>query len=302
MNGIISLIKPPRMSSAQAVSFVKRLTREKAGHAGTLDPEAAGVLPIMVGRATRLFDYLTDREKVYVTQIAFGVATDTQDATGKVTERGGDLPDEGRLAAVLPRFTGTVMQAPPAFSALKRDGETLYKLARRGQPVSTQPRPVEIASIKLLRRIDAATYTLRVVCGRGTYIRTLCHDIGRALGCPAHMRLLVREQSGPYRIEAGIRLEDLAERVNSGAPEDSYLTSMEDALSHLPRAAVSDGWWRPLINGAALGADALTDRPGAGEGEAFALYCGKVLIGIYALQGGKVKPRVLLYQAAGRVS
>lgn len=296
MNGIISLIKPPRLSSAQAVSFVKRLTKEKAGHAGTLDPEAAGVLPIMVGRATRLFDYLTDQEKVYVAQIAFGIATDTQDATGKIVARGSNIPDVASIRAVLPQFMGAVMQAPPAFSALKRDGETLYKLARQGELVATEPRPIEIQRIDLLHQIDEATFSLRVVCGKGTYIRTLCHDIGRALSCPAHMRLLIREQSGPYRIEDSITLEKLERQVKEGAPEQSYMRSMDKALSHLPSATMADQHWRLLINGAPLRADFLRGSDVIPEGEPFTLYCKGTLVGIYHVEGGKARAKVMLYQ------
>ena len=133
MDGYINVLKPPGMSSGAVVAIVKRAAREKAGHAGTLDPEAAGVLPVMVGRATRLFDFLVEKQKTYLAEIAFGAATDTQDAQGTVIETGGSIPGFAAVQAVLPQFTGTVMQRPPIYSALKQGGQPLYRLARKGQ-------------------------------------------------------------------------------------------------------------------------------------------------------------------------
>lgn len=295
MNGIINLIKPPRLSSAQAVSFVKRLTRQKVGHAGTLDPEACGVLPLMVGKATRLFDYITDRDKVYVAAIAFGLATDTQDAQGQEIQRGGVLPDEQALAAVLPRFVGDIMQVPPAFSALKRDGETMYKLARQGQLVALDARPVKVDSISLLRQLSPDSYSIRVVCGKGTYIRTLCHDIGQVLHCPAHMRLLIREQSGPYHIEQGITLEELEQAILQGLPEASYLQPMDQAIAHLPRLDAPDSYWRPCLNGVPLPASAVPGAQQLDENQPLRLYCQGQLLGIYRLAQGMLRVQVMLW-------
>ena len=166
MDGYINVLKPPGMSSGAVVAIVKRAAREKAGHAGTLDPEAAGVLPVMVGRATRLFDFLVEKQKTYLAEIAFGAATDTQDAQGTVIETGGSIPGFSAVQAVLPQFTGTVMQRPPIYSALKQGGQPLYKLARKGQTADIPARPIEIMRIDALTRTPRNGCLLRVACGR----------------------------------------------------------------------------------------------------------------------------------------
>ena len=296
MNGIINLLKPPCLTSAQAVSFVKRLVKAKVGHAGTLDPEACGVLPIMVGRATRLFDYLNDEGKVYVAEIAFGAATDTQDATGNVMLVGEQLPSPDALRAVLPQFTGNIMQAPPAFSALKQQGQTLYKLARQGIAVQTAPRPVHVDSLQLLCQTAANRYTLRISCSKGTYIRTLCHDIGQALQCPAHMRLLIRERSGPCHIDHAISMEALQQAVDDGAASGDWLISMPEALSHLPAFDLPRAFWKPCINGVALEPEKLQGLPRLSADEPLLISCDGSLIGIYAYREGKLRLKTMLYE------
>ena len=217
MNGYVNLLKPPGMSSAAAVAFVKRLTREKCGHAGTLDPEVAGVLPIMVGRATRLQQYFSDKSKAYIGEICFAGATDTQDAQGTVTEPGRGVPDRDELEAVIQeRFLGDILQTPPMYSAVKRDGKPLYAMARAGQTADIPARPTHIASCEVLSQSDEMTYRLRVECGSGTYIRTLFHDIGQALGLPAHMRMLIRTRSGRFALEDSVTCERLAEAADAG--------------------------------------------------------------------------------------
>lgn len=295
MNGIINLLKPPCLSSAQAVSFVKRLLKVKVGHAGTLDPEACGVLPIMVGKATRLFDYIAEGDKVYVAEIAFGLATDTQDATGRVIARGGPCPDEAALRAVLPRFVGDLMQTPPAYSALKVDGEPLYKLARRGQAKPVKARPVQVHSIDLLRRSGPDSYTLRISCGKGTYIRTLCHDIGQALRVPAHMRLLVRERVGSYRIEDAITPEELAQSLAAGAAPGGWFRDLGQATDHLQRLDAPDQLLRACVNGQPLPAEGIAGSSEAESDEPAVLYCQKCLIGLYERRDGLWRPRVMLY-------
>lgn len=294
MNGIINLLKPPCLPSAQAVSFVKRLVGAKVGHAGTLDPEACGVLPVMVGKATRLFDYLNDEGKRYVAEIAFGMATDTQDATGQVTERG-DIPSPQAVQAVLREFTGDILQAPPAFSALKREGQTLYKLARQGIRVETQPRPVRVDQLELLRQTAANRYTLRIVCSKGTYIRTLCHDIGQALQCPAHMRLLIRERSGPFEIGRAISMEGFERALAEGVEEGAWLVGMEEALSHLTGIRAPASLMKRCINGVALELDRLPGASALAESAPALLHCDGRLIGIYMREGELLKVRTMLF-------
>ena len=181
MNGFLNVNKPTGCTSSDLVVFVrKRLPRGTAvGHGGTLDPEASGVLPVCVGSATRLFDYIIDKQKTYVARIRLGVETDTQDATGRVVAERPVRVGEAELRAALPAFTGEIEQVPPMYSAIKRDGRRLYQLARKGQTVEVQPRKCRVDRIDFLGSEGEDTFLLEITCGKGVYIRTLCHDIGR---------------------------------------------------------------------------------------------------------------------------
>lgn len=294
MNGIINLLKPPCMSSAQAVAFIKRLTGQKAGHAGTLDPEAAGVLPIMVGKATRLFDFLTEREKVYVAEVAFGVSTDTQDATGMVLETSKSLPSAQAVEDALPSLTGTLLQVPPSYSAIKRNGKALYEWARQGQQVEVEARPVEVHSIDYLSPVGHDGHLLRVRCGKGTYIRTLCHDLGALLKTPAHMRMLIREQSGRFGIEQAITLEELNACYSEGLREGEWLLKPEQAVDHLPTATANDGLLQRCLCGVPLEPVEYSLQRPLAEGEAIRVYCDGVFVGIYEQKENRLRIRLLL--------
>ena len=295
MNGIINLLKPPCLSSAQAVSFIKRLTKYKVGHAGTLDPEACGVLPVMIGKATRLFDYIAEKQKVYVAEIAFGLATDTQDASGKTIRQGNNYPDRNDLSTVLPSFTGTIMQCPPAYSAIKKDGKPLYRLAREGVMVKTEPRPISVDKIELLNETSEHGYLLRIYCGKGTYIRTLCHDIGIKLNCPAHMRMLIREKTGPFSIEQAVTIEEFEKAVNQKTDPGLWLMSMKDITSYMPQIIAPSNLWKPCINGAALKLDMIEGFIDLSEGSTAVIQCCNELIGIYQKSGTMMKVRTMLY-------
>lgn len=271
MNGFLNFLKPPGMSSAAAVGFVKRLTGEKAGHAGTLDPEACGVLPVMIGKATRVLPYFQDKTKEYIAEICFSCATDTQDAQGKMTAPGRGMPEESALRAAFQAFTGTILQRPPAYSAVKRDGQPLYALARKGQLVETEPRETEIRSIELMdiRQLDTAR--IRIACGSGTYIRTLCHDIGAYLGHPAHMRLLIRTRSGCFSLEDSHTPEVIQTAAQEGALP-SLLCPMETPVSHLRAVEIRGKLLRQVLNGVRPDAS----RIPADEGEQFRITgCGE---------------------------
>ena len=295
MNGIINLLKPPCLSSAQAVSFIKRLTKEKIGHAGTLDPEACGVLPLMVGKATRLFDYIVEKQKVYVAEIAFGVSTDTQDATGKVIAQGEQYPSKESLLAALQLFTGSIMQCPPSFSAIKQGGKPLYQLAREGQMVQTKPRPIEVQKIELLDQTSGHSFLLRIYCGKGTYIRTLCHDIGTEIGCPAHMRMLIREQTGSFHINQAITMEEFDLTMKQNGEPGKWLVSMEDTISHLPKLHAPARLWKNCINGVALKLDDVQGASSLQDGDIAVIYCCDKLIGIYQKNAAALKVRTMLY-------
>lgn len=252
MNGFLSVLKPPGMTSAGVVGHVRWLLGgEKVGHAGTLDPEAAGALPLMIGRAARLFDYLVDKEKAYVAEVAFGASTDTQDAQGKVLERGDKLPDRETILAALPRLEGTITQIPSAFSAIKQNGRPLYDMARKGETVDVPSRLVEVKSITLGEQTSPEGWMLHIRCGRGTYVRTLCHDLGLLVGCPAHMRFLLRSQSGFFTLENAVTLEQLKAAREAGTLAE-LLLPMDAPLQHLPRVIVPEWLKKPCQNGGKL--------------------------------------------------
>ncbi len=288
MDGFLNVLKPPGLSSGTVVAIVKRVTGEKAGHAGTLDPEACGILPVMVGKATRLFDFMVEKQKTYLAEIAFGSATDTQDAQGKVIEKGNDTPTLEAVRAVLPRFTGDILQTPPMFSALKMGGETLYKLALKGRTAEIPARPIHVDRIELLSETPRHGMLIRVVCGRGTYIRTLCNDIGQALGCPAHMRFLLREQTGAFTLDTAVTIEEL-----KAGDTGKYLLPLDTPLRHLARYDVPARLHKLCLNGVRLRPD---EWPGdAPEGAFVRLYIDDRLIGISRVEAqGILTPRAVL--------
>lgn len=294
--GFLNVLKPPGMSSAHVVSVVRRLLGgAKVGHAGTLDPEASGVLPLMVGKAARLFDYMQDKEKAYVTEVAFGVATDTQDAQGIPVATGENYPDEAALLSALPAFTGTMMQTPPMYSALKQDGRRLYQLARDGKEADVPARQVTVHELALRGLTSSHGALLSVRCSKGFYVRTLCHDLGTFLGCPAHMRFLLRTQSGPFTLETAHTLEALREAADRGALPDLLLPP-EAALGHLPMTNVPQGLEKAVRNGGRLPWKcfaALHDTPAA-EGTPFGLWMDGALCAIAQRQQALVKVRTWL--------
>ena len=289
MDGFFNLLKPPGMSSGAMVNEIKYLTGSRCGHAGTLDPEAAGVLPVMVGRATRLLDYFSGTGKEYIAEIAFTGATDTQDAQGSLILEGRGVPGEEEFTATLERFTGDILQQPPAYSALKRDGVPLYKLARAGKTVVTRPRPARIDSIRLLRRTGEG-YLIRVSCGGGTYIRTLCHDIGMALDHPAHMRFLLRTRVGSFGIEDAVTLEEMHRCAAEKRPEE-HLLPCEYPLSAFPCLSVPPGYKKQAVNGVALPAGLF----GTVEaGRQYLVRVDGVFLGIAERTGDVMKFRVIV--------
>ncbi len=255
MNGFLNLLKPPGMTSSDAVVMVRRkLPRgTRVGHAGTLDPEAAGILPIMVGKAARLFDYLVEKEKTYVAALRLGVVTDTRDATGQALARADARPTDAEIEAVLPRFTGTIWQTPPAHSAIKQGGKRLYELARAGEAVEVPARQVTVYGLTLNRRVSEDEALLTVRCGKGTYIRSICHDIGEALGCGAHMGFLLRAQAGIFTLDNAVTLPELL-AAEALAP---LLLPMDAPLAHLPRVDALPAAYAACLNGNALTASQL---------------------------------------------
>lgn len=211
LNGVVVVDKPAGWTSMDVCAKLRGVFHEKrVGHGGTLDPMATGVLPVFVGRATRAADFVAAGEKEYLASLRLGIVTDTQDATGTVLEEREVAVTGEQLTAVLSRFTGEIEQVPPMYSAIKVQGKKLYELARKGVEVERKPRPVTIHALELLGWPNAGEdFRLRVVCSKGTYVRTLCHDMGQALGCGGCMAALRRTRVGQFGIDQAVTLEEI---------------------------------------------------------------------------------------------
>ena len=273
MNGIIIIDKPPEWTSNDVVSRLRRVfNTRRIGHGGTLDPMATGVLPVFVGRATRGVEFFEHAEKVYETTIRFGLTTDTEDITGKtLTETEVSLTEE-ELLAVLPRFRGDILQVPPMYSAIKVGGQKLYDLARKGREVERQPRPITIHELQLLE-FSGKEARLRVRCSKGTYIRTLCKDLGSALGCGGCMAALRRVQAGEYTLEGSIPLRQLLDISERGEDVEHLLCPVDTMFASHPKLTLNEKQTRLVKNGNAFAAACAdgTYRVYAPDGEFLAL-------------------------------
>ena len=217
MDGIVTILKPPGMTSSNVVFDVRKIFSEKrAGHLGTLDPAAAGVLPVCLGRATRLFDILVDKDKEYVFEIAFGTQTDTQDAYGAVLARDDRIVEQSELMQILPEFIGGQMQTASIYSALKVDGKKMYDLARAGEAIEPRTREICVHELELIEQTAQNRFLLRAVCSRGTYVRALCESLAQRLGTIGYVPILLRTRSGPTIISS-FRRSALGNSVTAGA-------------------------------------------------------------------------------------
>ena len=245
MNGIVIIDKPQGWTSQDVTARLRRVyNTRRIGHGGTLDPMATGVLPVFVGRATRAVEFFEHAEKTYETVLLLGKTTDTQDVTGTVLEEKEVCVTAEQVEAVLPRFRGEILQVPPMYSALKVNGQKLYELARKGKEVERQPRPITVFQLTNLG-FDGKRLRLRVECSKGTYIRTLCQDIGDALGCGGCMEELRRVRAGDYDITQAVPLETLLE---SDTPED-YLRSMDTMFLEFPEVKLTPNQEKRCRNG-----------------------------------------------------
>lgn len=256
MTGIICLDKPRDMSSFMAVKRASRLLGvKKAGHTGTLDPMATGVLVIMLGHCTRFIELLPEHRKSYTAKVKLGLTTDTLDITGEVlTESDVNVTFE-QLLSVSEQFKGEVLQTPPMYSALKKDGERLYDLARKGIEIEREQRKITIEKLEIYN-FDGVEFSMDVTCSAGTYIRSLCDDIGKALGCGAVMTELRRTEANGFSIENAVTLEELEQLVNEKRAE-SVITSVEKALLSYPEITVTKPQANRFHNGGALGYERL---------------------------------------------
>lgn len=248
LDGILNINKEKGYTSHDAVAKLRGILRQKKiGHTGTLDPDATGVLPVCMGKATRLCGLLTDKEKTYRAVLLLGKTTDTQDISGRILQENPVSQSPEEVRACIQAFEGDSMQIPPMYSACKVQGKRLYELAREGVEVERQPRPIHIRQISI-EAVELPRVTFEVTCGKGTYIRTLCHDIGQKLGCGGCMEALTRTRSGMFGIERALTLAQVEKLQNEGRLGE-YLVSVEQALEDYPRAFCGEDEDRLLDNG-----------------------------------------------------
>ncbi|HEX5212873.1 MAG TPA: tRNA pseudouridine(55) synthase TruB [Pseudolabrys sp.] len=302
VHGWLVLDKPVGMTSTHAVSAVKRLfSAKRAGHAGTLDPLASGCLPIALGEATKTVPFVMDGRKLYEFTVRWGEERDTDDAEGRIIATSGERPTAEAIRAVLPAYIGSIQQVPPRYSAIKIDGERAYDLARDGETVELEPRQVEIARLELMATPDPDHAVLQAECGKGTYVRSLARDIGRALGCRGHVSALRRAAVGSFGPETMISLEQLEALCHRAAVGEVSLAGalmpVETALDDIPALAVSGADAARLSRGQAVllrGRDAPNFR-----GPVYATASGH-LVALAELDHGEIVPK-RVFNLAGLV-
>jgi len=269
MNGVLNINKPAGMTSHDVIDRLRRLLHEKkAGHTGTLDPDATGVLPVCLGKATKIIQFLQDGKKGYEGTITLGITTDTLDASGKVLDvLDSSHVDVDDVKRVFSNFVGETDQIPPMVSAVKVQGERLYRIARQGRTVSRTPRRIHIYDLELLdfqtmaaeHSASCTELNFRVLCSRGTYVRSLALDIGSALGCGAHLSRLVRTRSGIFDLKDSITLGEIQADPRKAV---QIMRSMDDALSHIPMIAITEAAGRRFLNGIPVDRSEVTDYGG----------------------------------------
>lgn len=273
MDRIINILKPPNMTSHDVVGRLRRLTRiKRIGHTGTLDPMAAGVLPVCIGKSTKIIEYFENDSKTYRCEMTLGASTDTEDAWGTVIESSDILPTEQSIREVMMSFIGEINQIPPMYSALKINGQKLYDLARQGKVVERKARLRTIHSIDIIHiDLEKKTVLYDVSCSKGTYVRTLCHDIGVKLGCFAHMSFLMRTQSGQFSLEDSVTLEQL----QSVDDVFKYSRDIETILASFGRIMVPEAYRQKMINGVKLDLTPYIVE----EGIVYKVYVGQLFLG-----------------------
>ena len=250
MDGIFNIYKEKGFTSHDVVAIVRRtIHMKKVGHTGTLDPDAEGVLPVCVGKATKLSDVIMDGRKSYRAMLRLGITTTTEDASGEVLETKAVVFDEEKIRAAVTAFIGRLEQVPPMYSAVKVNGKKLYELAREGKEIARKARTIEVYDIRIRRFLPPDRVEMDIDCSKGTYIRTLCADIGKALGCGGHMAELLRTATGSFSLENAIKLDDLKALAEQERAEEALLT-MQEALRDFPVIKIAEGSTKLLYNGA----------------------------------------------------
>lgn len=260
MHGILPIYKPRGFTSHDIVNQIRRLMgQKKVGHTGTLDPEVEGVLPICLGQATRVAEYIQNRPKRYRGKMRLGISTDTEDQTGSVIEKQAvSQLTRQQIEEVFEKFHGEIEQIPPMYSAVKYQGKRLYELARQGKEVTRKPRKAIIYRLQCLSDVEGAFPIVEfdVICSKGTYIRTLCVDIGKKLGYPAHLASLIRTESGPFHMDDCYSLEKL-NQIQSDDEKRQLLFSLDEALGHFPCLTIQESDVQHVLNGASLQVEGL---------------------------------------------
>ena len=296
MDGIINIYKEKGFTSHDVVAVVRKtINQKKVGHTGTLDPDAVGVLPVCVGKATKLADYIMNSGKTYEAEITLGAQTTTQDASGEIISRTDFVFDENKITEAVLLFKGSYMQIPPMYSAIKINGKKLYELARKGQEVERKPRKVDINSIEIIEFMPPDKIKISVDCSKGTYIRALSSDIGDKIGCGAYMSALTRTRSGKFNIENSIKLGKLKELSENGNLSQAFI-SMEKALEDYKKVYVNPKADKLIHNGAKIYSyffDKKSDCINAGE-TVIAFDSNSNLNGIYKAEFDEEKHCILI--------
>ncbi len=298
LDGWLILDKPAGPTSTDMVNRLRRrFDARKAGHGGTLDPLATGVLPIAFGAATKTVPYVMDGTKLYRFTLRFGEARDTDDADGQVTATSEARPTDGAIRAALPSFCGEIMQVPPAFSAIKVAGERAYDLARAGQAPELPPRPARVDRFELIERLDADTAIFEVASGKGVYMRSLARDLSRTVGTVGHIAALRRLRVGPFTEAQAFVLDNLLEGEDTAPASPDLLLPVATALADIPALALTAAEAAELSHGRALGLVPLLSRiPGTAdpEGGIVRAMAGSRVLGLCRLEEGWLKPERLL--------
>jgi tRNA pseudouridine55 synthase len=298
LDGWLIIDKPPGLTSTDVVNRVRRaFDAQKAGHGGTLDPLATGVLPIAFGAATKTVPYVMDGTKLYRFALRFGEARDTDDADGKVTATSAVRPTDAEISAALPRFLGDILQVPPVFSAVKVAGERAYDMAREGRAPALEPRPARVDSFELVERPDPDTAVFEVASGKGVYMRSLARDLAKACGTVGHIAALRRLRVGPFLEHHAILLDKLREADDTAPASPDLLLPVATALADIPALALTEQEAADLKHGQAISLVALMGRipatadPNGGLARAMA---GGRVIGLCRLEDGMLKPERVL--------
>lgn len=306
INGILNIYKDQGYTSHDVVAILRRILKtKKIGHTGTLDPNAQGVLPICIGQATKLSDLLMAKQKTYLASFALGKTTDTQDVWGQVLSQEEVRVSKREVEGAVLSFLGESLQIPPMYSALKHKGKKLYDLARQGQEVERHPRSITIYEIKDFRQLGPVEYQVQLTCSKGTYVRTLCHDIGQKLGCGAHMTALVRLQAGSFGLDSALKLGEVEDLQAKGQLAEKIIAIPD--IFDLARVEVAEDFNRWLYAGNPIPLDKISSYRKTGDqirqrltgGDLVYVYNSQdQFMGIYRLDQDKLRVFKFLWQVS----